>query len=70
MAKRGPRRYLPRVLLVMFAAGLAAGVVAGHAIPGFVERRLLDELAAIGIDDAALTIRRVGWTRAVALFFD
>ena len=66
MARRGSRRYLPGVLLVMFAAGLAAGVVAGHAIPGFVERRLLDELAAIGIDDAALTIRRIGWTRAVA----
>ena len=66
MAKRGSRRYLPRVLLVMFALGLAAGVVAGHAIPDFVEPRLLDELAAIGIDDAALTIRRVGWTRAVA----
>ncbi len=66
MAKRGSRRYLPRVLLVMFAAGLAAGVVAGHAIPEFVERRLLDELAAAGVDDAALTIRRIGWTRAVA----
>ena len=66
MAKRGSRRYLPRVLLVMFALGLAAGIAAGHAIPEFVERRLLAELAAIGIDDAALTIRRIGWTRAVA----
>ncbi len=64
MAAPGWKRRLPRLAALLFGVGAIAGVALAFALPRLVEWRLLDRLAAAGVEDIELEVRRVGWASA------
>ena len=67
MADRAPRllRRLGRFFLVLLAVLVLAGAVLWQLLPTIVERMATDRLAAMGVPDPRLTVRRLGLHGAV-----